>query len=147
MKRNLVLLLSSLCLAVVGFAQAEKKEKGITPPAAVKAAFEKAYPGATKVKWGKENGEEYEAGFVNGKKELSAVYDSKGTLKETEEEVEVSALPASVTSYVAQHYKGAAIKEAARITTTAGVVTYEAEVNKTDLLFDASGKFIKAVKE
>lgn len=120
---------------------------GQTPPAAVKTSFEKAFPGASKVKWGKEGTDEFEAEFVKGGKEYSAVFDSKGTLKETEEEIKPDALPAAATAYLAQHYKGTAVKEAAKITTPAGVVTYEAEVNKKDLLFDASGKFIKAASD
>jgi len=39
------------------------------------------------------------------------------------------------------------IKEAAKITDAKGVVTYEAEVTGKDLIFDASGKFLKEIKD
>ena len=135
MKKSLLLMLAAAGLTLSVAAQ--------TPPAAVKTGFEKHFPGATKVKWDKEGTDEYEAEFQKAGKEYSAVFDSKGTLKETEEEMKPSELPAAVTAYISQHYKNAVIKEAARITTPNGVVTYEAEVNKKDLLFDATGKFIK----
>jgi hypothetical protein len=132
-------------LATAGFAQ-EKKESKHTAPAAAKAAFEKAFPGVSKVKWGQE-GKEYEANFVQNGKKMSAVYDSRGVLKETEEDIKITELPAAVAAYVKEHHKGAAIKEAAKITKPNGEVNYEAEVNKMDLIFDANGKFIKAEKD
>jgi len=122
------------------------QDKKADAPAAAKAAFQKAFPGATKVKWGKEDAD-FEVNFSQSGKEMSAVYDAAGTLKETEEEIKVSALPASVTAYVKQHYKGAAIKEAAKITKPGGEINYEAEVNKTDVLFDADGNFLKEAKD
>ena len=43
--------------------------------------------------------------------------------------------------------KGKNIKEGAKITKADGTVNYEAEVNGTDVIFDASGKFIKEAKD
>jgi hypothetical protein len=60
---------------------------------------------------------------------------------------EVAALPANVVAYVKAHYKGAAIKEGAKITKADGTINYEAEVNKMDVVFDANGKFIKEAKD
>ena len=137
-----IVLANTICLGL--FAQ-EKNGKSITPPENVKAAFEKAFPGTSKVKWEKE-GNGYEVNFVQQNKEMSAVFDSKGGWKETEEEIPVTSLPAAVASYVKNHYKGAKIKEAAKITSPGGVVTYEAEVNGVDLIFDAQGNFIKEQK-
>ena len=110
------------------------------------AAFEKAFPHATKVKWSKEK-EDYEVNFSFNAKEMSAVYSNNGILKETEESIKVAALPASVTDYIKQHYTNVHIKEAARITKPTGEINYEAEVNKTDLIFDATGKFIRQQKD
>jgi Putative beta-lactamase-inhibitor-like, PepSY-like len=125
------------------FAQEEKKSM---PPAAAKTAFEKAFPGAEKIKWGKEKAG-YEAEFVLKGKQLSAVYDNSGALKETEEDITIAALPLPVTIYIKQHYTNAVIKEAAKITKPGGDITYEAEVNKKDLIFDAGGKFIRIEKD
>ncbi|OOQ57218.1 hypothetical protein BC343_16060 [Mucilaginibacter pedocola] len=116
-------------------------------PAAVKSAFETAYPGVKTVKWEKEKSD-YEAGFKQGSSEISAVFKADGTQLESELEIKATELPAAVTTYVKEHYKGAAIKEAAKITKTAtGEVTYEAEVKGKDLLFDKDGKFIKVAED
>jgi|SRR5882724_3815290 len=143
MKKHLLLLTlaSGLALAV----SAQEKEKSITPPAAAKASFEKAYPGVA-AKWEKEDGN-YEASFSDKGQKMSAVYDGKGTLKETEVTIKASELPAGVAEYVKQHYKGAPIKEAAKITKANGTVNFEAEVNKMDVIFDAKGTFIKEEKD
>ena len=137
------LLLLMLTAALSCFAQKEKKA---TPPAGAKMAFEKAFPGAEKVKWGKEKAG-YEAEFVLKGKQMSAVYDNSGALKETEEDITIAALPLPVTTYIKQHYTNAVIKEAAKITKPGGEITYEAEVNKKDLIFDAGGKFIREEKD
>lgn len=124
---------------------AQTGDKGI-PPAAAKAAFAKAYPGVEKAKWEKEK-KGYEVEFKSGGKQMSAVYDQTGALKETEEDIKPAELPAAIVSYVKAHYPKDSIKEAAKITLPNGSVNYEAEVNKKDLIFDATGKFIRAEKD
>lgn len=128
--------------ATTMFAQAGGKKT----PDAVVTAFTKTFPAAEKVKWGKEKSD-YEAEFSLNGKNMAAVYDKAGKLKETEEDIATKDLPSAVQSYVKEHYKNAVIKEAAKISTPAGVVTYEAEVNKTDLIFDTNGKFIRSEKD
>ena len=61
--------------------------------------------------------------------------------------MKVTELPANVLSYVKEHYKGKTIKEASKITKATGIVNYEAEVSGMDVIFDASGKFIKEMKD
>lgn len=117
-----------------------------TVPAAAKAAFAKAFPGAAKAKWGKEK-KGYEVEFKSGGKQMSAVYDETGVLKETEEDIKPADLPAGVVAYVKAHYPKDSIKEAAKITLPNGAVNYEAEVNKLDLIFDGTGKFIRSEKD
>lgn len=116
------------------------------PPAAAKTAFAKAFPGAEKAKWEKEK-KGYEVEFTSGGKQMSAVYDKTGAIKETEEDIKPADLPAAVVSYVKAHYPKDSIKEAAKITLPNGTVNYEAEVNKKDLIFDAAGKFIREEKD
>lgn len=130
--------------SLTGFSQ-EKKEKNVKAPDAAEAAFKKTFPTATKAKWEKE-GENYEVNFVDGKKEMAAVFGASGNWVETEEEIAVSALPASVDAYVKQQHKGS-IKEASKITKANGEINYEAEVNKQDLVFDKDGKFLKVEKD
>jgi len=110
-------------------------------PAAIKQAFQKAYPG-TAATWDKERGN-YEANFKQNGKAMSSVIDPKGSIIETETDIAVNELPLAIHQYIKQHYKGAAIKEAARIVKADGDVNYEAEVNNKDVVFDAAGKFIR----
>lgn len=125
----------------------ETKSKGTTTiPVSVKAAFAKKYPTVKKVKWEKE-GANYEAGFDLNKVETSVVIDSKGNILETESEIEVSTLSKTIKGYVAKNYPKQKIKEAAKIVDLNNKTTYEAEVKGLDLLFDESGKFIKATKD
>lgn len=114
-------------------------------PAAVKASFAKDFPGIT-TSWEKEKAN-YEANFKQNGNAMSALYQSNGNKKETEMDIKVSDLPATVTAYIAQNFKGEAIKEAAIITRANGEVNYEAEVKGMDRLFSKDGKFIKSVKD
>lgn len=116
-----------------------------TPPQAVLQAFQKAFPNAEDVDWELENGQ-YEAAFEQAEVEQSATFSPAGQLLETETEIAVSALPAAVRDYVAAHFKGKKIREAARIVTPTGTVTYEAEVKRRDLMFDAVGQFLREEK-
>jgi len=138
MKKIIVAL--TLCVSVAVFAQKSDA------PAVAKAAFAKAYPAATKVKWEKEDGN-YEVTFVDKGNQLSAVYNAKGVLQESEHEIKVSELPAAVTAYMKDHYKGITVKGAAKITKADGSINFEAAIKGKDVLFDANGKFIKEAKD
>ncbi|HEX7366442.1 MAG TPA: hypothetical protein VF273_05060, partial [Pelobium sp.] len=100
--------------------------------------FKKAYPNV-KAKWEKE-GLNYEAGFTKDGHETSVIYNPDGLATATEVEIAISALPKPVKDKLAQNYKGAKIKEAAKITKGNGAVEYEAEINGKDILFSAEGK-------
>ncbi len=114
-------------------------------PAVVKESFAKDFPGIS-AKWDKENSD-YEASFKMSDKTMSALYDVNGIRKETETDIKVDDLPASVKSYINDNYKGKKINEAAIITKANGEVNYEAEVNDMDVLFTKDGSFIKTEKE
>lgn len=114
--------------------------------AQAKAAFTKAYPKATKVVWENEDGN-YEVSFEQNTKKMSVIYNPKGSLVESELEMNTSELPASVTAYMKEHYKGVALKGAAKITKADGSINYEAAIKGKDVLFDTNGKFIKEVKK
>ena len=110
--------------------------------AAQKGALKKAYPGATGVKWDKEDGD-YEASFKNAGKSMSLIIDAKGMVKETETDITVAELPATVRAYVAKQMPGKKIKEAAIIVDASGKKLYEAEVAGKDILFDEAGQVVK----
>lgn len=138
MKKTLLVI--GLFISASVFAQ--KKDDA---PAAAKTAFAKAYPGVKGV-WEKEDGN-YEVTFETGGKKMSAIYDAKGAFKESEVEMEASQLPAIVSTYMSQHYKGITVKGAAKITKADGSINYEAAIKGKDVLFDANGKFIKEAKD
>ena len=138
-------LMSAMAIMVITIPACAQKLDASKVPAAVKASFAKQYPGAT-AKWEKEDGK-FEAGFDHNGHEMSALFEANGTMTESEMGIKVSELPAAVTQYINTHHKGETIKEAAKITKANGEVNYEAEVKGKDLIFDASGKFLKEVKD
>ena len=142
MKKNLFIFLIGTGISINVFAQ--KTEESKIPVATVEA-FKHQYPGI-KGKWEKEK-DNYEVNFKKDNKAMSAVINAKGTILETETGIAVKDLPAGVADYIKTHYKGAPIKEAARIVKPGGETIYEAAVNKKDVLFDSNGKFIKEEKD
>lgn len=144
MKQYLITVVAAT-ITLAGFSQEKKESENVKVPPAAEAAFKKAFPAATNAKWEKE-GANYEVNFLDGKKKMAAEYGTSGNWIETEEEIAITELPASVGTYVKQHEKGN-IKEASKITKANGAINYEAEVNKHDLIFDKDGKFIKVEKD
>jgi hypothetical protein len=142
MKKLLVFLAIGASCSIAATAQ-QLKESEV--PSAAKSAFQKQYPNTT-AKWEKEKGN-YEVNFKKEGKSMSAVINEAGTITETETDIAVNALPQAVQSYLKTHYKGAKIKEAAKIEKANGEVNYEAEVNGKDVMFDSNGKFIEEAKD
>ena len=142
MKKTILLSIIGL-IAITASAQ---KIKETEVPAAVKATLTKEYPNVKVKSWEKEKGN-FEAEFDFKKTEMSVLIDPTGKLIETETEIKVSELPKNISEYCSTNYKNKKIKEASKIIDSQGIVTYEAEITKMDVLFDASGKFIKEVKD
>jgi hypothetical protein len=115
-------------------------------PAPVKEALKKQYPMAKLEKWEKE-GLNYEAEFHLHKVETCAVYDNNGKFIESEIEIKVSELPKGVADYIEKNLVGKKIKESAKITDAAGKVSYEAEIDNIDYMFDSNGILIKKENE
>ncbi len=137
--KNLVIIVA-LSLAVGGAYAQKMKEADV--PATVKDGFKKSFPGSKVEKWEKE-GAEYEAEFDLNKVETSALLDVNGTLLQTETEIGVNDLPKGVTEYLNKYEAGKKIKEASKITDNKGTITYEAECNEIDYIFDSLGNFLK----
>ena len=142
MKKLLVMLISGSVIVISACGQ---KLDAAKVPAPVKASFAAKYTGLT-AKWEKEDGK-YEANFKQNGNSMSAMFEPNGTFTESEIDIKVSELPATVLAYVKEHYVGKTIKEGAKITKADGTVNYEAEVNGKDVVFDANGKFLKEVKD
>ena len=134
-----------LMTAIVALITFDVNAKGITVPAAVKSALAKKYPVAAsaKVTWEKEKGN-YEANW-GGKsgEDMSVQFTPGGTFIEQVQAIAITELPATVTAYVKEHYKGMQIKEAGKVTDAKGTTMWEAEVKGKDLVFDKDGKFLK----
>ena len=117
--------------------------KSSNVPGSVKSALLKKYPAAKNASWEKEKGN-YEANW-GGKfgEDNSVQFTPAGEFIEIVKAISVSKLPKSVTEYVKQHYKSSKITEAGRVTDAKGKSSYEAEVNKKDIVFDENGQFLK----
>jgi|ERR1051326_3775206 hypothetical protein len=135
-----------ILIAAVSFSANAQKVKSEEVPSSVKTKQASLYPGAKVEKWEKEDGN-YEAAFDNGKVETSTLFDASGNLLETETEIAANALPKGVSDYVAKNLGGKKIKEASKIVDSKNTVTYEAEVDEVDYIFDANGAFLKKSAE
>jgi hypothetical protein len=135
-----IFFLSAFALSVVSLQAQKMLESEV--PAAVKSTFQKAYPGAKSVIWGREAGN-YEAEFKENNLDEAAVYDATGKLIQSEKQIDVTALPKAVTDKLATMVPGKTIKEASEIKNADGTVNYEADVNGMEYTFDASGKLLK----
>ena len=136
-KSILVLAMAFIAISV----NAQKVKEGDVPPA-IKASFERAHPNVKVDKWEKE-GNNYEAEYMDNKVESSASFGPNGQVLDVEAEIAVTALPKAVSDYCAKNMPGKKIKEASKITAADGKISYEAEVDEADYIFDANGAFIK----
>ena len=146
--RKIAILVMVLVFNAALFAQTETKEKKVSVPSIVSESFQKEFSNK-KAKWGMEDGG-YEAEFKLNGSDASAVYDKAGHRKELEIDIKITELPVTVLDYLKKNYPSNKIIEAAKITNDKNTVTYEAEIGKKgktyDVLFDASGKFLKIVE-
>lgn len=128
--KKIMLFVALFAFVQTAFAQASKV------PEAVKMAFSKAYPNADDVEWELEDGN-FEVEFeLTDDKEMSVLYDATGAVLETEVPVSLADLPKAAQETL----QGKKVKETAKITNAKGVVTYEAEVRRKELMFDAQGR-------
>ena len=139
--KSIIVIFAAFLVATTGaFAQ-----KNI--PAAAKAAFTKANPTATDVKWDKESNGTFEANCKINGVSSSLVYDKMGVLQETETEIAVAEIPAAVTEAVHKKYPKATITGGDKIVNNKGVVKYEVDLKtgkkETEKQFDETGKEVR----
>jgi hypothetical protein len=136
-----------LAMLIVGACAQEKK---VIVPDAVKKAFTAQFTNATKIEWGLEKPGEFEAEFKLNKVEMSANFDEKGTLLETESEIKESDLPQAVKATLAKDFGGYKIDEVLKAEAK-GVTTFELTSQKDKkefvLEFDINGKLLKQAEE
>ena len=144
MKKIIGLTAILFAISSATFAQENEGNEHINVPAKVKTALMQKYPEAKKVGWEKENGN-YEANWGGKSGEDNSVqFTPSGSFIEIVKAIPVTELPAKVTAYVKQHYNGAKITEAGKVTDAKGKLSYEAEVHGKDVIFDENGNFVKA---
>ena len=130
----------ALCFGL-SYANAQQlKEADVPTP--VKDALKKQYPTAKVEKWEKE-GSNFEAEFHVNKIETCAVYDSNGKFIESEIEIKESELPKGVADYISKNLSGKKVKESAKITDAAGKVSFEAEIDNIDYIFDLKDPYFR----
>lgn len=141
-----IIITGATLIVLAQVAQAQKVKESEVPKAILES-FTKNFKNIKAEKWEKEKDGTYEAEFDVNKTETSASFNLNGELLATETEIKVNELPKTITGYVSSNYSGYKISEAAKIIDNKGVTTYEAELEKGkeefDLLFDASGNFLK----
>lgn len=135
-----------VCLVfVIGVSALNQKDDKI--PAAAKAGFATKFPTAQKLKWSIEKPGEFEAEFTQNKVETSALFDTKGTLLETETEIKESELPQAVKASLSKDFAGYKLNEIEKATDAQSAVSYEMEAakgkEKLEIAFDANGKLLK----
>ena len=101
-------------------------------PEKVKAAFSQKFPEAKKIKWDKEDENEWEAEFKMNGNEYSANFSSNGTWTETEYEIKKSEIPPEVQSTLRSEFAGYDIEEAEVSETRDGKV-FEIQIEKDEM--------------
>lgn len=149
-KLMLMVLLSLFGLGAYAQQTGKESKKQANVPEVVKKEFAKAFPKAGKTTWSVEKPGEYEAEFVEGKTETSALYDAKGKWLATETKIAQAQLPQAVKISLTKEFAGFKIAEVELVKAASGI-TYEMEAKKGkteyELVFDASGKLLKKTLE
>jgi hypothetical protein len=111
-------------------------------PAVVSKAFVKSHPKVTTVEWTKA-GDNFKANYVTDEMKMSATYNAKGKLTQTENQISVASLPTPTLKYLNENFKDSNVKMSSKNTTSKGKVTYNVKIKDVDLVFDVNGKYIK----
>jgi uncharacterized cupredoxin-like copper-binding protein len=140
-------------VVLAGAAAASAQEKKIEKkdvPAAVLAAFQKAYPKATIKGYAKEveKGQTvYEIESVEGKTTRDIIYSADGKALEIEEGIEVKDLPAAVKQALDKKFPKAQIVLVEKVTKGSFIgyafTVTTADKKKAEVVFDLTGKEVK----
>jgi len=147
--------LAALVLFVtsVSFAQTEKALSARKLPAAVQAAFHKAYP-AAKIKGASSEVEDgktmYEVESVDGTINRDLLYLEDGSVIEIEETIALSALPDPVSKALKAEAGKGKVEKAEKLT-KGETIQYEFVIasgkSKREVVIDPSGKIAKTTKQ
>jgi uncharacterized membrane protein YkoI len=115
-------------------------------PAAVKSAFQKAYPRATDIEWEIKN-VNYEVEFDIGSADYKVLYTPAGKTVFVERDIALRQLPASIAKNIKSKYPQGRIDDVDQIN-TGGKITYKIDIDGTpdvNVWYSADGKFIREV--
>lgn len=113
-------------------------------PPLIMDEFTLVYPDAKNVTW-QFSGLLYVAVFRNNKMETMAIMTSDGQMVKTETEIKTSALPEEALHYLDSIAAAPKISWASIREDQAGIITFEAIVDKTSYTFDAAGQVMSFV--
>ena len=140
MKKNILSYMACIMICAAAFCQ-------VKVPDAVKLTFTTKFPGASEVKWEKENKNELEANFKMNGTEVSANFSLNGTWVETETTIPANELPAPVTTAVTAKYPAAVYERTERIEKPGGKILYEVNISvnrkKKELELNPDGSIAK----
>jgi len=114
-------------------------------PAPVTSAFSENYPAVKDYSWSKD-GEYYAATYTSKDMNYAITYDVTGNLVSTQTGIEQKALPQTAVDYVSMKHPGKNIREASKVTSSSGGITYKAWVDDQVITFDADGKMVSTSK-
>ena len=139
MKKNIAGSAIALLFCLTSFCQ-------VKVPDAVKTAFNNKFPGASGLKWEKENKTELEANFKMNNADVSANFKLDGSWVETETTIAASELPSAVKNAVDAKYPGAIYGITEKIEKP-GKTLYEVNIKvngkKKELELDPNGVIVK----
>lgn len=129
----------------VDYAVAQTLTMDKVPPAAANA-FKQKFPNGSQPGWSKEEGETFRVGFINGKKQQTALFDATGKWLQTESEINYGAVPGKVQRAFETEFEGYQIQEVFEVETDKGI-SYEMIVFKGtknyQAIFSAKGELLK----
>ena len=148
-KQYTAILISSLLAFGQTIASEEEMNK-YKVPKAVLQAFEKAYPNAEEVEFEEEKNDAkvvYEVEFKESGREYEVLFDSNGQILQTEEALDVKALPEPIIQAIFKEYPEAIIEDAEKITSSSNESSiYEINIitkgKKLELEMDFNGKIL-----
>jgi hypothetical protein len=138
-------ILTTVLLALFVFTTQSMAQQ-VQPTAKAKKAFQKKFPNARNVSWGKETQNVFEAEFTLHGKHISANFDKQGNWKETETPIPNRKLPNAVKRAYKKGHKMAALKQAFKVAQP-GKTVYELEVGSGELVYTSNGKVVNEGEE
>lgn len=134
--------LTALLLAACGKQDPSTTAQAV--PDVVVRSFQAAYPEVEGATW-KHDEEGFEAEWKVDGMERAVVYDDKGTVLITEEQVTEAQMPGSIQPFLAEKHPGLAIVKVGK-ETKSGTTTYEVELDnggqELELIFDLDGNYL-----